>query len=313
MVDWVAVILAKKEATYGTDSTPTGPLNAVLARNFSAKPVDTDRLERNVEGLAFGAMASVPSNERRTLSYEVELAGSGAAGTAPAWMELLEACGLAAPVLTAGVDAQQSFAAAGTAASSLTQWDWLSDQRRKMVGTVGSFTMDFTAGAYPFLGFTWMGLVPTGAASFIKAVPPAVTLTRWKAPLEVNDANTDFTLDGFAPVLRSWKADAGVTTAMRNLVGSRYVRRGNHTFKSTAVIEAVDVNVKDYIAVLRNGTLVPFTLTHGTAAGNIIELSSTKVQITDITESKEDDTVMWTISMTHTIDGGASDLLIKAR
>jgi phosphoribosylpyrophosphate synthetase len=48
-------------------------------------------------------------------------------------------------------------------------------------------------------------------------------------------------------------------------------------------------------------------------AGNILELKSDKVQITDITESNEDDTLMWTLAMTHTVEGGSADLTITAR
>ncbi|WP_336973417.1 hypothetical protein [Sphingobium aromaticiconvertens] len=312
MVDWVAVVLAKKELTYGVDSVPTVGANGILTRNYSAKPVDLDRIERNLDQRVFGALASVPSNERRTTSYEVEIAGSGEAGTAPGWMELLEACGLAAPVLTADTDAVQQFALPGVDATSISQYDYMSDQRRKAVGMVGSFTMDFTAGAYPFIGFNWLGMIPA-ATPFDKSAPGAVDLTRWLQPVEVNTDNSDFLLDGYAPALRSWRADAGVTTAMRNLVGKRYVRRGNHSFTSTAVIEAPDIATKNYIQSLRAGSLVNWALDHGTVAGNILGLASEKVQITDITESNEDDTLMWTLAMTHTVEGGTADLVITAR
>lgn len=312
MVDWVAVVLAKKEATYGVDIVPTAAANGILTRNYSGKPVDMDRIERNLDTRVFGALASVPSNERRTTSYEVEIAGSGTAGVAPAWMELLEGCGMAAPVLTVAQDAVQNFAAPGTAATSLSQYDFMSDQRRKSVGMVGSFSMDFTAGAYPFIGFNWMGLIPA-LSPFDKTAVAAVDLARWKQPVEVNLDNTDFLLDGYAPALRSWRADAGVTTAMRNLVGKRYVRRGNHSFTSTAVIEAPDIATKNYIQSLRAGSLVSWSLVHGRTAGNIFQASSAKVQVTDITESNEDDILMWTLALRHTVEGGSADFTITAK
>lgn len=311
MVDWVAVVLAKKETTYGTDAVPTVLLNGVMTRNYQGKPVDVDQVDRNLDSPTYGAQPGMPSNERRTFSYEVEIAGSGTAGTAPAWMELLEGCGMAAPALTAMTDAKQVFAAPGTM-SSLSHYDFLSDQRRKALGCVGTFSMDFSAGAYPFISLNWTGLVPA-ATPFDKAAPGAVTLTRWQDPLEVNDANTDFTLDGYAAKMKSWKIDGGVSVAMRNLVGSRSVRRGNHSTKSTVVIEAVDVATKDYISTLRNGSLIAVDLTHGTVAGNIVEVSATKAQITNITENKENDIVMWTVELLHTISGGAADLQITAK
>jgi hypothetical protein len=311
MVDWVAVVLAKKEVTYGTDAAPTAAANGILTRNYQGKPVDVDQVDRNLDSGAYGARASAPSNERRTFSYEVELGGSGAAGTAPAWMELLEGCGMAAATLAAGVSATQVFAAPGTS-TSLTHYDFLSDQRRKAVGSVGTYQLDFSAGAYPFATLNWTGLLPA-ASPFDKTAPGAVDLSRWREPVEVNDTNTDFLLDGYSAKLKSWKADASVTVAVRNLVGSRYVRRGNHAVKSTLVIEAVDVATKDYIGKLRNGALVAFLLTHGVTAGAIVEIASAKCQILSISESKEDDLVMWTIELSHTIDGGAVDLQITAK
>lgn len=311
MVDWVAVVLAKKEVTYGTDAVPVVATNGVMTRNYQGKPIDVDRIERNLDSGVYGAQPSAPSNERRTFSYEVELAGSGAAGTAPAWMVLLEGCGMAAGAVTAGVKVDQSFAAPGSV-TSLTHYDFLSDQRRKALGCVGTYELDFSAGAYPFATLNWTGLVPA-VTPFDKAAPGAVVLTQWKAPVEVNDANTDFTLDGYAARLRSWRCNANVTVAPRNIVGSKYIRRGNHSMTSTLVIEAPDIATKDYIATLRTGALIAFVLTHGTVAGNIVEVTSAKAQITDITESKEDDLVMYTVQLLHTVDGGVSSLVLTAK
>lgn len=311
MVDAIKVILAKKEDVYATDAAPTGAANAVLTRNYSSKPIDTDRLDRNLDLPGYGARASATSNERRTISYEVEIAGSGAAGTAPPWMELLEACGLLPPVLTVGVSAVQQFAAPGVPASSLTQHDYQSDQRRKTVGSRGTLSIDLTAGAYGFFGFQFTGLVPA-ATPFDKSAPPATTLTRWMQPQEVNVDNTTVSLDGFSPVVRSWKMDAGVEVALRNLIGSRYVRRGNHALTSTLLIETPDIATKDFITGLRTNGLFPWSLTHGVGAGHVTEFSSEKVQITDIAESEEDGILMWTLSLTHTIEGGVPDLVITS-
>jgi hypothetical protein len=127
----------QKEVTYGTDAAPTALANGIMTRNYQGKPVDVDQVDRNLDSGTYGAQPSMPSNERRTFSYEVEIAGSGTAGTAPAWMELLEGCGMAAASLTALTDAKQTFAAPGTM-SSLSHYDFLSDQRRKALGCVGT-------------------------------------------------------------------------------------------------------------------------------------------------------------------------------
>ncbi len=311
MVDAVKVTFAKKEATYATDAAPTAALNGVLTRNFRRTPVVTDRLERNLDLPGYGGQASVPSAERAQFSFETEIAGAGAAGTAPAWMELIEGCGMAAPTLVAGASATQTFALAGANATSLTHYFHLSNQRQKVIGAHGTYTLDFTAGAYPFIGYEWTGLLAT--VPFDTATPGAVTLTRWKQPVEVNDANTIVLIDGYVTRLRSFKAASGTTVAMRNLVGSRYIRRGNHAVTGTAVIEAPAMADKDYIARLRSGALFAFSIVHGTVAGNIVEMTGGAVQCTAIEESEEDDIVMWTLSLAFTVEGGVADLTIIAR
>jgi hypothetical protein len=96
------VILGKKEGVYGPPMPrATTAANAAVTRNFSAKPIETDRIERNIDTPTRGRSRTAPSNRRSSLRFELELAGSGAVDTVPAWMEYLEACGMAAPVVTA--------------------------------------------------------------------------------------------------------------------------------------------------------------------------------------------------------------------
>lgn len=311
MVDAVSTVWAKKEAVYGQDAAPTGAANGVLTRNFSMKPLEMDRADRGLDQLIYGAQSTAPGNKRMTSTYEVEIAGSGAAGTAPRWMELLEACGMVAPVVTAATDARQQFAAPGSAVSSLTQYSYWQDQLRKMVGAVGTFSMDFTTGAYPFFGFDWTGLL--APVPFVKADPGVTDLSDFVRPDEVNVDNTSFTLDGFPVPMKSLKLDAGVTIAVRNLVNKRYVRRGNHAMTGSVVIEAQDIATKDYLSTLSDGSTVPMALEHGLSEGNIIGMDWAAVQLTDIAESKEDDVLMWTANITATVDGGVADLVITAK
>lgn len=312
MVDAIKVVVAKKEVTYGTDSGPTVGANAILTRNFSAKPIEADRLERPLDRGTYGANPSATSNERRTCSFEVEMAGSGAAGTAPKWMELLEACGMAPAALTAATKAEQKFALVSAAKGSLTLHDWVGNQLRKGVGARGTYSIDFTAGAYPFLQLNMTAMVPA-ATPFSVSSPGAADFTSWKKPVEVNSDNTAVLLDGYAIIMRSLRLDANVTVGMRNLVGSRSVNLGNHQVSGQLVIEAPSTAAKDYIATLRTDALVALAVTHGLVAGNIIELAAPKLQITDITESVEDDKLMWTLAVTATVDAGADDLTITAK
>lgn len=311
MVDAVKVLAAKKEAVYGTDAAPTLAANAILTRNFRASPLITNPLERNLDRGSFGATAILATNKRQELSYEVEVAGSGAAGTAPAWMELLEACGMAAPVLAPGTSATQRMAAANSAQSSLTQYHWMGDQRRKGLGARGTFTMDFTAGAYAFIGLNYTCLVPAVTPRDVN-VPGAATIDRWIDPLEVNTDNTLLTLDGFAVITRSLTLNAGVGINLRNLIGSRYVNRGDHAITGRLVVEAPSMAAKDYLAALDNSSIMDLDLTHGVDAGNIVGVACAHTQITAINETEEDRKLMWEMDIRMNILAGQDDLVITA-
>lgn len=312
MPDFVKVLAAKKEVTYGTDAVPTLAANAIVTRNFSAKPVETDTLERNLDNREYGAQPISPTNERQTVSYEVELAGGGPTRPPPPWMELLEGCGFAPPVVTATALVEQRMQRASSAMSSLTQYHWIGDQARRMVGARGTGSLNFTAGQYPFLAMQFTGLIPA-ASPFTVGVPGAATVARWQEPLEVNIANTSILLDAFAAPVRSLTLDLGVGVSVRNLVGARYVNRGNHAITGQLVIEAPSGADKDYLAKRRQGVPVPLALTHGVGAGRIIDVAAARVQIVDITESEEDSKLMWTMPLRLLVLAGADDLLVTTR
>ena len=312
MVDVTRVIAAKGEANYGTDAAPTLADDAVLTRNYSTTPLEVDQIDRNLDSRKNGASRKKPSNARIRSSYEVELAGSGIAGDAPAWMRLLAAAGMNAPVLTADTDATQKFAQPGDPKGSLTEYSWTDNQLRKALGQRGSFSLNFTAGQLPYASLTMTGLVPTVAPRIVEA-PGAADFTSWIEAVEVNNENSLFTLDGYAAVTRSLTIEAGVNVNLRSLVGARYVKSGNHNATARAVIEAPSIATKDYLAKLQNGDLVAWDFVHGTAAGNIIEANGPKAQITAIAEQEEDDTLMFDIQLLLTIDGDFDDLVLIAK
>lgn len=314
MVDTIKVIFAKKETIYGTDATPTGAVNAALTRNFTAKPVVVDRVARNLDRPVRGRTKDAPSNARQTFSYELELAGAGAAGTAPAWMEHLQACGMDAPVITAGTSAVQKFAPIGTALSALTAYHWHGNQRRVGLGTRGTFSGDFTAGAYPFLKLDMTALLPaTTDFGLSDAAPGAVVLDQWKDPVEINTANTDFTLDGYAANLRSFTWDVNADVRARNLVGANYISRGNHAATGKLVIEAPAVATKNYLKTLKDGSEVPLQVIHGLVAGNIIQLDCAHVQLTDIDLQEEDDVLMFSCSIGLNVGTTPDDIVFTVR
>lgn len=313
MVETTKVLFLKKEGVYGTDANPTGALNARLTRNFTSKPLVTDRIQRNLDRPVRGRTADAPSNARQTFGYELEMAGSGTAGTAPAWMEDTEICGMAAPTLVAVTSATQRFAAIGTALSSGTAYHWRGNQRSTGVGARGTFGWDFTAGAYPFLKFDMTALLPVASQTPIDNAPGAITLDQWIDPLELNTENTLFTLDGYACKLRSWTGDVNAETKARALVGANYVQRGNHGITGRLLVEAPTIAAKNYFLTLKSGQEVEVEMIHGTEPGNIVEVLGNHLQILDIDYQDEDDVLMLAISYGMNVGTTNDDLIFTAK
>ncbi|UIJ46900.1 hypothetical protein LZK98_08150 [Sphingomonas cannabina] len=313
MVDWSPILLAKKELVYAQDAAPTAEANAFLTRNFQRQPIVTDRLERNLDRPVRGGSPDAATNARQTYSFEVEMAGSGAAGTAAPWMELHEACGMLAPVLTAGATAIQKFAPIGVALSSLTSHSYIGTELAKSLGARGTFGWNITAGSYPFWNYEFTGLLPPPGSEIADAVPGEPDLDRWIDPLEVNTANTEFTLDGFALVMQSFTGAVNAEIATRNLVGANYIRRGNHAITGQIVGVATTITAKNYYASLRSGAQTVLAFTHGIVAGNIVGLDMAHVQITAITVSNDGGEMMVTISYRANVGTTNDDLIITVK
>jgi len=305
------VITAKIETTYGTDATPAAATDAILTRNFRANPLQVDTLDRNLDLPTVGGSKQAITNARQSMSFEVEMAGGGAAATEPKWMRLLQACGIAAGSVEATPDRVEQ--APGTAPwDSISLHHFYESQRRKALGAIGTFGATLEAGAYPFWNFEFTGLLPA-ATPFDESAPGTPDFSAFQEPVEVNTDNTTFTLDSYAAVLRRMEFAMGVGVNLRNLVGSRYVKRGNHTITGSLVIEAPKVSGKNYFTTLQEGSEVALSIAHGTVAGNIVEIAMNQLQLNGIDESEEDDVLMYTLGFRANVSTGSDDILITTK
>lgn len=185
-----AAILAKIEPTYGVDSVPAAGVDAVLFSAVTLNPFNANNVPRDLIRPFMGGSEQLVGTGFVELSFEVELVGSSAAGTAPAWGPLLRACG-AAEAITAG--ARVEYTPISTAFESVTIDVHMDGARHKMLGCRGSAEIRAGIGDRPVLAFRFLGI--DGGAS---AVPnPSPVLTAWQVPQVVTDPNSgDIILGG---------------------------------------------------------------------------------------------------------------------
>lgn len=267
------VLLAKIEGTYGVDAAPTGGANAVLATNVQLQPMQGQDVSRELELVTLGGQPTVPVEVHSTMSFEVELAASGAAGTAPAWGPLLRACAVA-ETISAGVSV--TYNPVSAAHESVTLFFWVEDTKYALVGARGTAVIRVTAQGVPKIAFTFTGLF-TAPAETAQATP---TLTAWQKPIVATNANTPvFTLNGQSLVLRSLELDLANEVVTRFLIGSESVLITQKSETIAATVEAVPLTTLNPYALALAQTAVPLILTHGVGAGKIVTLNAPLAQI----------------------------------
>lgn len=86
------LILAALQPDENTPVALTGA-NAILCSNINANPLESENVSRDLQRPFFGNFEELVGPKRKSVSFEVELVGSGTVGTAPAWWPLWLACG----------------------------------------------------------------------------------------------------------------------------------------------------------------------------------------------------------------------------
>src|SRR3546814_14522095 len=106
--------LAKLETTSGTDPTPTGSANSSLTHDLDLKTFQGNKAALNYDRPYLGADKQIYTGPYSMLTFGVDLAGAGTAGTAPAYGPPLRACGFAEIINAAEVTGTATGGATGT-------------------------------------------------------------------------------------------------------------------------------------------------------------------------------------------------------
>ena len=208
-----SAILAKIETTYGTDAVPTGALNAILVSNLSINPLTAQNVDRALIRNFMGGSDQLVGNANVEASFQVEIAGSGTAGTAASWGVLLRACGFAEAVTAS---TRVDYTPISGTFEAVTIYYHLDGVLHKMLGCRGTVSLDMLEGTRPVMKFKFLGL--DGGTTAV--ANPALTLTSWKQPMVITDPNTgDITIGctysagalvgGTPYASRGWTLDAG--------------------------------------------------------------------------------------------------------
>lgn len=313
----VNIVLAKVESSYGTDATPAPATDALVVFDWSAQPVQYDRVSRRIDRGFAGARPGLNTRRRQQHSFSVELAGSGTAATATKWGSvLLRGSMFAAPSVAA--DVTYPLYSGGDDGASLTfygQKGGTGDlMRMRAQGQRQNAVFNFEEGNFPFIAFDGIALLNNLPDDTAISAP---TLPSPPAPVEVNSTNTAFLLDTYALKLRSFTMDLGMRPTYRSLVGHREIifdsdeASDRRNINGQIVCELPNLTAKNYFASIDASTPIALSLIHGTTAGNIVNIASSKLVLGPPSFSVEQRRMMMSVPYTLVPDVAGNELTLK--
>lgn len=300
------VLLAKKQTARGTPATPTAGANAILCRGLTPQPIKGKFVERNLIRGAKGNYGSLFAGGHRVFEFEIELAGSGAAGTAPKFGPLLMGCQMS-ETITAGTSV--AYQPHGQDGDYMTLIANLDGVEFMMSDAKGTWSIALNSEEIPVLRFTYLGKYhPVVDVNF----PSGIDFTGFQQPLTVGDDNTStFTIAGLDLVTKTFSLDYANQVVWKDLINRSGVRAPDRKPTANAVFEFTKVATRDWVNDVVTGTEMPLVISHGLDAGNIVSIACPKLQFNaEPSLSDEDKVAMFTGSFAVKPNAGNDEIVL---
>lgn len=297
----VLAILAKIEATEGTDAVPTGGANAMQMSNVSITPLAGEEESRDLVKPYLGDQGVFLTGNYVQIQGDVELAGSGDAGVAPAYDALLRACGMSQTVVA---DTSVAYDPVSAAFESSSIYWVQAGVRHIALGARGSFTLELMPKRVPHIRFNMMGLLGTISDQAM----PTVDHTGFIAPEVVTNANTTIDLHGYTAVAESLQLDLGQNVVPRFLIGEEAMKISGRAASGTAVVKADTLANIDWFDIAQSHAVDALEAVHGTEAGNIVTIDAPAVQIGRPTQGATDGILNYSLPLRFQPSAGNDEL-----
>ncbi|MBL3601300.1 MAG: hypothetical protein JMN25_15785 [gamma proteobacterium endosymbiont of Lamellibrachia anaximandri] len=301
------VILAKIETTYGVDAVPIGAANAIQITNVELNPMEGDTTSRNLVRPTLGNDVQIHVGTHVKLSFDVEVAGSGVAGTAPKYGVLLRGCGLAETVNVDNVE----YDPVSSGEEALTIYLNIDGQRHPMIGSRGTVSIKLDPKGLPYYHFEFTGLWVDPAS----AAMPVPDFSGFTLPLAVTNDNTPtFTLHGLANKVAAFNFDQNNGVFYDNLVGEEAVDVNDRKPSGGITIEAPTLATKNWFTTAKASTLSTLQFVHGITAGNIVQFDAPQVQVLQPKYSERNGKVMMPMGLSFIpTDAGDDEFKITVK
>lgn len=302
-------IYAAVEATAGTAETLVGA-DVVQVQNLTFNPAEQVRMiEREIIRSSLNPEQAVYGGSLMSFQFDVEMKGSGAAGTAPRLGALLQACGMDETVV-ASTSVTYNPLSDLSAHVTCTIGYKEGGNYRQAKGCMGTVSIACVAGEYAKLTFNMTGKIESEAvaaaptASFESTVPPAFL-------------GATFVIGAFAAPVESVNLDMQNTVTPgidpNNADGfSTFVRITARNTVGTVNPEKELISAKDYVAELRAGTSQAIqTGVIGGTGGNQWALAMPTCYFREAGGGDRDELMTWELGFGATDTDGTDDMSLQ--
>lgn len=266
------LLLAKEEATYGTDPSPTGADDAILIEEpvlrFPAEVID-----REAAAGSMSPVAPILGRNYAEFGFKAELKGSGAAGTAPDAGVLLKACGFKETVV-ASTSVTYTPSSDESDHKSVTLYFYMDGLLYEINGARGNVALALQVGQRAMMNFSFKGF----SVAPVDASLPSPTLDSTK-PVPIKGAS--FTLGGYAAVIANLNLD------MQNQVEMTDDMNDSSGYEEAIILDRNpqgSLDPQNTLVATHNwwndwqqGTEQALSMTLGATAGNIVTLTAPKI------------------------------------
>lgn len=262
------VVYAVIEATPGSGVTPALATNSVMAYDVNLE-IKGDMKERSFGNSDRSVYPNIRGKTVASLSFGVELKGSGSAGTAPQYAPLLRACDRY-ETTSAGTSVTYTPATTIITCSINVNIDGI---LHVLTSCAGDCEIDLTAGEIPMLNFTFSGIyaLPTDVA---------VTAATFDATIPEIVKGTTTTFGAYSAIIEKLvlkfgnsvveRSDFNITEGVKTfMVGNR-----NPTGIMTCEAALRATVSSDFWLYFNAGTSKALSMVLGTTAGNIVTITA---------------------------------------
>jgi len=276
-----AQMAAKAEGTEGAAEVLAGA-DAFLAQNIKIGP-DIEMHERPNVTSSLSPFPQVPGSRKATFEFDVELKGSGTAGTAPALGKLLLGCGFAETVVAV---TSVTYKPASTGIGSMTLAMYHDGLIKKIWGARGNVSWKDEKGKPRIFHFIF-----TGADFSVADGAMLSSGVSYETTTPQPFLSAAFSIDSYSALVGSVEYNMNNEVALRDDVNSSSGHKSAVITgrKPTLSIdpEMVLVATCDFFGKWRSGNQGALSSVIGATAGNICTTTAPKAQYTGVKDNEK--------------------------